>query len=290
MSEFKSFDKISHIGKLHMNITQKMHGSNAQIYIYKDEEGTLQLKPACRTRWITLDDDNAGFAQFVYENRQTLIDALGQGRHFGEWCGPRINSAEGLTEKTLFLFNWRRWSKVELPNRVSTVPVLYTGKISMDAIEDAMKDLKENGSRAVKDFMKPEGVVIEIDGQFYKKAFELEEVAWNKPKDKNPVIREYLDVSHLLQPKRLEKLLSRDSQYIERYPESLKAICADYVKDLEDEQQLVGDEDEVKGIKKALGKSIFHFVKSIINETGNNQCPSLSPLGNQPESTFAEYS
>lgn len=36
-NEFKSFNEILHIGKLYMSITQKIHVSNAQIYIYKDE-------------------------------------------------------------------------------------------------------------------------------------------------------------------------------------------------------------------------------------------------------------
>ncbi len=37
-SDFREFGKILHIGKLYMSITQKIHGSNAQIYIYKDDD------------------------------------------------------------------------------------------------------------------------------------------------------------------------------------------------------------------------------------------------------------
>src|ERR1043165_2902547 len=128
--EFKSFNKILHIGKLYMSITQKIHGSNAQILIeespdsgwipaecgYKD----YNVYAGSRTRWLTPEDDNYGFCKWVMENRQELIEKLGPGRHFGEWAGPGINSGEGLKEKTLVLFNWRRWTGKELPARVTT--------------------------------------------------------------------------------------------------------------------------------------------------------------------------
>lgn len=91
-TEFKSFQKIQNISKLTMSITQKIHGSNAQVYIYKDNNGNMQLLTGSRSRWITPEDDNYGFAKFVYENKEEFIEKLGEGRHFGEWASPGINS------------------------------------------------------------------------------------------------------------------------------------------------------------------------------------------------------
>src|SRR5262245_6948561 len=135
---FKSFNKIQNIGKLYMSITEKIHGSNAQIYIYRDENDVLQLKAGSRTRWLAPGDDNYGFAQFVYANKEEFIEKLGEGRHFGEWAGLGINGGYNLKEKRLFLFNWRRWKDTELPSQISWVPVLYTGKMSLEAIDETM--------------------------------------------------------------------------------------------------------------------------------------------------------
>lgn len=266
MEDFKNFGKIQNIDKLDMSITQKLHGSNAQVYIYRDDNDELKIKAGSRNRWVTPEKDNFGFAKFVYDNKEEFISKLGEGRHFGEWCGPGINSGEGLKEKQLFLFNWRRWSSVELPPKVFCVPVLYTGKFSWNEIDLAMENLKLFGSKLVQDFKKPEGIVVEIGGQLYKKTFDVETVAWKQVEKKEPKASYTIAVDHLLQPLRLEKLLSRDSQYLEQYPESLKTICSDYVKDLEEEGQITGNEDEVVQTKKALGRSIFSFIKQEVHK------------------------
>lgn len=274
MDDFKKFDKILHINKLWMTITQKIHGSNAQILIEKNDEWATTsnteiylIKAGCRTRWLTLEDDNYGFCKWVMENRQELIGKLGEGRHYGEWAGPGINSGEGLKEKTLVLFNHRRFAGKELPKNVVTVPVLHQGKISLDAINETMERLKTYGSKLVEGFMKPEGIVVDFDGQLYKNVFDEEDVKW---KEKTRTIHErieMLDVSYLFQPLRLEKLLSRDEKYIREYPSSLSQICSDYVKDLEAESQFRGTtEEELKKEKKSLGREIFYFVKSHINK------------------------
>jgi hypothetical protein len=262
--DFKSFDKILHIGKLYMTITQKIHGSNAQLLIYKDEDGNLQHKAGSRTRWLDEIDDNYGFAKFCKDHREELIGKLGEGRHYGEWAGPGINLGEGLKEKTLCLFNWRRWIGKELPTRVTTVPMLYKGAISLDAINEAMDKLKAEGSMLVPGYMKPEGVVIDIDGQLYKNVFDEEQTKWRE-KTKTLCDKEEISVMHLLQPIRLDKLLSRNESYTRDYPQSLSRICRDYVQDLEDEKQFHAEnEDDLKKEKKALGKQIFYFVKAVM--------------------------
>lgn len=261
--EFHSFSKILHIGKAFMTITQKIHGSNAQILIY-EKDGAVDLTCGSRSRWIIPEDDNYGFASFVHKHKEEFIDKLGIGRHFGEWAGKGINSGEGLSHKTFFLFNHVKFLDPPLPPNTSIVPVLYKGKMDMTAIDETMERLKTNGSYICPGYMKPEGIVIEIDGQRYKKVFEPEEVAWKQTKKavREPKIR--LDICHLLQPMRLEKLLSRDEHYIREYPVSLPSICKDYVKDLEEENCIVGDEDEINAIKKELGAQVFRFVKAIV--------------------------
>jgi len=57
----------------------------------------------------------------------------------------------------------------------------------------------------------------------------------------------------LLQPIRLEKLLSRDETYLKTLPKSLGVIARDYLKDLEEEGQLTSaSENEQRSLKKAV--------------------------------------
>lgn len=266
-TEFKGFGKIEQLGKLYMSITQKLHGSNAQIYIYKDELGNRYIKAGSRTRWLTPEDDNYGFCKFVYDNSAVLIQELGEGRHYGEWCGKGINSGEGLDGKHLYLFNWQRWSKNPfiIPD-VSVVPVLYTGKFCLREIDDIMLMLKNLGSRIVRGYMHVEGIVVEVGDQFYKKVFKPEETKWTAKKVRKPPLPQD-DVLYLLQPLRLEKLISRDELYTRNYPNNIVDIVKLYVKDLEDEQQFIAqNEDDLKREKKALGRVLYQFVKEWFSE------------------------
>jgi hypothetical protein len=78
-----------------------------------------------RSRWITPDDDNFGFAAWVEANRDELL-TLGPGRHFGEWWGSGIQRGYGLPkgEKRFSLFNVSRWGESR-PACCHVVPVLY---------------------------------------------------------------------------------------------------------------------------------------------------------------------
>lgn len=275
--EFKSFSEIKKYTPLRLTITQKIHGTNAQIAIYLDDEGQIQLKTGSRTRWIFPHDDNYGFATFVHAHKQEFIDKLGLGTHHGEWAGPGINSGEGLKEKTFVLFNHGRPYEKGLPPSTVLVPVLYDGLIpegiSIDqAVEAAMNALKQTGSCLAPGFMRPEGVVIDIGGQRRKKVFKAEETQWkegSKVKDPNKV-KVTVNCEHLFQPIRLEKLISRDENYIKNYPQSLSLIVKDYVADLEKEGQLPTDPDECKAMKKAAGGPIFKFVKTCMDEVEQN--------------------
>ncbi len=290
--EFKKFDKIESIDKCKISITQKINGTNAQIYIFDDENGVRNVYAGSRNRWLTIDDDNYGFAKWVSQNATQLSDFLGLGRHFGEWAGLGIGSGEGLDHRRLFLFNWRRWNKIELPQFMSVVPLLGTSDecpaqhmLFIDAIMDG---LKKGGScvQEAKGFNRPEGIVIEIGGQFYKKVFEQEDVAWGKIGHVKKIY-EKVDLDYLLQTVRLKKLILRDERYIRDYPMSLVYICKDYVKDLEEEGELIKfilqrrkktddismfsttkiiTEDDLSTVRKELGRNIFPFVKKLMEE------------------------
>jgi len=255
--EFKAFPSIERISKAFMTITQKLHGSNAAVLIY-EEDGVKKLLCGSRTRWITPESDNYGFAAFVHSNKEEFIEKLGVGHHFGEWCGPGINSGEGLTQKTFALFDVRKFpADRPLPPQTRVVPLLYTGKIDTVAIDDAMLMLKTHGSQFVPEFMHPEGVVVNIGGHRYKKVFDAEETQW-KGKDPNYVkrVKDEVDYSHLLQPIRLEKLLSRDEQYKLGFPKNLPLIVDAYIDDLAKEGQIAE-----LGVATQCRGQVFKFIR-----------------------------
>ena len=191
--EFLEFPKMARLSR-EIIITEKIDGTNAQILITKDGD----LFTGSRTKWITPQDDNAGFAKWVEGNKQELLK-LGVGRHFGEWWGSGIQRGYGLPkgEKRFSLFNVGRWAlygtepkriptadpRVEkyqdvLPENCLLVPELYRGIFDTQKIDEVLEMLKVNGSYAAPGFMKPEGIVIfHIAGNFgLKKTIEKDEM------------------------------------------------------------------------------------------------------------------
>lgn len=266
--EFKEYSKIPRLDKILMHITQKIHGTNAAVCVYNvgtEEAPEYKVHAQSRTRIITPLSDNYGFAAFVSENAQEMIEKLGPGIHYGEWAGPGINSGEGLKEKTFILFDhWRYPADRPLPPKTVVVPVLYSGELKAGKIEECQEDLKANGSKLVPGFMRPEGIVVTIGGARYKCVFEAEETGWRKP-DKVKTVYEEVDVSDLLQPIRLEKLISKDERYVTEYPKSLANLARDYLKDMLEEGQLEGrSENAVKTLKSKL----YPWLKFMINDKG----------------------
>ncbi len=155
-AEFVGFQKIPRL-KRGMIITEKIDGTNAQIYINDDCSTVLT---GSRNRWITPEDDNVGFARWVSEHREELLQ-LGPGRHFGEWWGQGIQRRYGLTEKRFSLFNTGRWNNnTPPPACCSVVPVLFAGEFTTNNIDDTLSFLRIYGSKAAPGFMKPEGIVV----------------------------------------------------------------------------------------------------------------------------------
>jgi hypothetical protein len=97
--------------------TVKLHGTNAGI---TNQAGKLICRS--RTRIITPDDDNYGFASHVMQHESIIRDVLPNGATiFGEWCGAGIQNGVGIcSEQKLFVvFAMRvdgKWSPLdELP-------------------------------------------------------------------------------------------------------------------------------------------------------------------------------
>ena len=154
MHEFEPFQKIPRL-KRDCVITEKIDGTNAVVFI--DDDG--HMFAGSRTRWITPDDDNFGFARWVDQNAEEL-SKLGPGRHFGEWWGSGIQRRYGLTEKRFSLFNVGRWTPETIPACVSLVPTLYSGPFSTDIVDAMVEKLRAEGSVAAPGFMKAEGVIV----------------------------------------------------------------------------------------------------------------------------------
>jgi hypothetical protein len=155
MEDFVPFPKIARLSR-EIIVTEKIDGTNSQIFIGDDGS----IRAGSRNRWLSLTDDNFGFARWVEKHRDELL-ALGPGRHFGEWWGSGIQRGYGLAkgEKRFSLFNVARWAD-ERPPCCDIVPLLYRGQFSQEAIDDALTALRERGSQASPGFMRPEGVIV----------------------------------------------------------------------------------------------------------------------------------
>lgn len=210
--DFKPFSKIPRLSR-EIVITEKIDGTNGVIGIWnRNELSSEQLDgnkfpymsvgmdyvilAGSRTKWIDIHSDNAGFGRWVSDNREELIQ-LGIGYHHGEWWGKKIKRGYNLKEKRFSLFNVSRWTsefndKVEsnlwnaaneystICNEISVchvVPFLWKGMFETNKINDALESLKNWGSFASKDFMRPEGIVIYHvpSGYLFKKTIEKDE-------------------------------------------------------------------------------------------------------------------
>lgn len=171
--EYVPFPKIARFSR-DVIVTEKIDGTNACVYI--DDTGE-NVYAASRTRWITPEADNAGFARWVQENRDELLK-LGPGSHFGEWWGKGIQCGYGLQEKRFSLFNVSRWSDdATRPACCGAVPTLWKGNFDDCPIKDLLESLRINGSVAAPGFPDPEGIVVfhVASGQLFKKTLKKDE-------------------------------------------------------------------------------------------------------------------
>ncbi len=175
---FVEFPKISRFSR-GVIASEKLDGTNSQICINNLGDNLIC---GSRTRWITPEDDNFGFARWAHSNKEELLK-LGPGSHFGEWWGSGIQRNYGLKEKRFSLFNANRWSdEATRPKCCGVVPVLWAGLFDELDTNEILRKLKANGSYAAPGFMKPEGIVIfhTANGALFKKTIDGDDVPKNK--------------------------------------------------------------------------------------------------------------
>ena len=205
--KFVHFPKVPRYSR-DIIITEKIDGTNGQIYIEmanvypnglfpEDDklvlfcDNNFRIYAGSRNRWLTLENDNYGFAAWVKENAEELVK-LGLGHHFGEWWGKGINRGYGAEDKYFSLFNVQRWTEENIPKCCRVVPILYSGPWECydprvenyeSAVYTYLDVLKSNGSFAYPGYMNPEGIIIchTASNYLFKKTFEGDEYGKNLP-------------------------------------------------------------------------------------------------------------
>jgi RNA ligase len=171
-------------------ITEKIDGTNAAVHVevvmspipatprgldVQTEPGdivdwehdrVLRVTAQSRTRLITVADDNFGFARWVASHAGPLTETLGEGLHFGEWWGYKIQRGYDLAkdERRFSLFNVKKWAHLDgtQVKGLHVVPVVAEPDLSDDilGISEAANSLRSTGSLAAPGFDNPEGIVV----------------------------------------------------------------------------------------------------------------------------------
>ena len=264
MKPFEAWPEIEQFFS-YVCISEKCDGTNAQIDIEGEE-----VLVGSRSRWLTPEDDNFGFAKKVQESKDELIKSLGQGKHFGEWMGSGVGRNYGMTEKRFVLFNATRWTQPKkdglLPSWVDVVPVLYSGPYKEGIVTETMSKLKETGSIIAPGFMRPEGIVIYFSRAdlCFKYVFEAETTP-SKPKEPKLETPEDLEAYKFLQPIRLDKLFVKEEFLLKQYPVTLPKIVEKYLTDLIKETDPVElTPDRLKVVKR----KVFVWIKEELKNKG----------------------
>ncbi len=158
MTEFREWPKIPRYKGNHVTITEKMDGTNACVIIENGEIVGCQS----RSRIITPQDDNYGFAGWVGRNKEELFK-LGDGYHYGEWVGNGIQkNPHNLARKYFYLFNVGRWDAATKPNCCEVVRTLYQGPLQDVDLNTLMGQLKEHyiDGWTGTAYGEPEGIII----------------------------------------------------------------------------------------------------------------------------------
>lgn len=195
--EFQKFGSLTRFSQ-GWTITEKIDGTNGQIALRLLEneddqaegavalipttEGEMAIWAGSRNRWLSIEDDNYGFARWVQDNACELVK-LGQGRHFGEWYGSGIQRGYGLKngDKRFALFNVLKWGDENIrPNCCEVVEAFCVNKYMENpymACDAVMALLKIKGSSHVKGYKNPEGVVMfhHKSNTLFKKTFDYDE-------------------------------------------------------------------------------------------------------------------
>lgn len=103
-NDYPIYDKNKSLPQLFAVGTVKLHGTNASVY--RDPE-TGNLVVQSRTKIITPEDDNAGFAKFVQAREHVFLNMLSDMGEmypeslpviYGEWCGRGIQKGTAIND------------------------------------------------------------------------------------------------------------------------------------------------------------------------------------------------
>lgn len=200
--EFQAWPKTPRLFR-DIVITEKIDGTNSAIIFEEvdgneppgefefytiERDGTYYAVAAqSRRRLLTpgKTTDNYGFARFVERNAERLFDLLGPGRHFGEWWGDGIQGRyKGYVgnRRGFALFNTEKWGQLReyltddsgRDVLVESVPVLWKGPFSEEAIHEVAQEILKYGSVAAPFAPQPEGIMIyhTQSGKAYKFTFD----------------------------------------------------------------------------------------------------------------------
>lgn len=205
--EFQKYGKTPRLFR-DVVITEKIDGTNSAVIIeeidpeldYELDTYTLAfvnrddrryaVAAQSRNRLITpgKTTDNHGFALFVQTNAEALFDALGPGRHYGEFWGKGIqgryvNQLAGIKGFALFntakhkgLHLWLPAGDGSTQVLLETTHVLYEGPFSEQKIREVLTELKKTGSW-ISPMSPAEGIVVyhTQSGQVYKVTLDNED-------------------------------------------------------------------------------------------------------------------
>jgi hypothetical protein len=182
---YPAFEKIPRLHRP-ITITEKIDGTNGLIYITTDDAllgpwdrgpnlaadlpGRYVISAGSKSRWLSLEADNFGFAAWVRRWADELVHDLGPGLHYGEWWGHGIQRGYGMPRgiRNFSLFNTRRWLAPYSEGRflapgLMVVPVIVSSLSAATLNEDVdfgLAYLREHGSEASPGFRRPEGLVV----------------------------------------------------------------------------------------------------------------------------------
>lgn len=172
--KWKPFRKIPRLNR-EIIITEKIDGTNGAIEITPDND----ILAYSRNRMLTRESDNYGFANWVHDNKDTLVNDLGSGVHYGEWWGKGIQRGYNATSKSFALFNLSRYGNgpAFTTDNLGIVPVLWWGNFSEAAIMQSLQKLRNFGSLMVTGYNNPEGIIVfhTASEQLYKVTLESDE-------------------------------------------------------------------------------------------------------------------
>ena len=221
MSNYASFPSIERLENIYCVISEKVDGTNGLIEINEvfpvGEPKEIQIRFGSRNRYITFNNDNADFANFFrhYEARfkdvaadiilkelevsgETLTECQEQYplRIYGEWFGSGIQRGYGLKDKFFMPFSTFYAEKLieyQVPNIVKP-NIMYTGKFNKLTADMCMNTLAIHGSGIIKDYKRPEGIVIHFPKYNFRLKQTFEGSKWEQsiPKaehDKKPKLQ-----------------------------------------------------------------------------------------------------